>query len=268
MAKKNSRRRRRNTVVDGARADDADDGGGARGDAGAGGGAGAAGGGAGGAVMRIPDDVISQVSDYLRRHAGRMSYNALKNDNNRGCFIIQGHLADIANGIFRQVLYVSEDIIFSDALDDELSQMLHNTKTFVKENDNTKNVIVMLSVIFSTSKKRVKGEDDTAIMTINFPLSANIVTAADRLAEDIDTLSSAMEDLLVDIRAPMSYDVLGSVTRCSVCHEVSSHIKRCSICEMVFYCSGDCQRLDWHRHKKLCASLKAVRQTMLKKNKE
>ncbi|KAJ7612582.1 hypothetical protein FB45DRAFT_1117059 [Roridomyces roridus] len=35
-------------------------------------------------------------------------------------------------------------------------------------------------------------------------------------------------------------------------------LKRCSCCESVYYCSADCQRLDWRRgHRKTCAAIRS-----------
>lgn len=45
------------------------------------------------------------------------------------------------------------------------------------------------------------------------------------------------------------------VTECVNCHQAFENIKKCSKCKIAYYCSSDCQRADWPKHKTLCASL-------------
>ena len=48
--------------------------------------------------------------------------------------------------------------------------------------------------------------------------------------------------------------VIGKLPRlCSFCGE-SSTLKRCSRCKKMFYCSPDCQRIQWESHKPFCKS--------------
>ncbi|KAJ7248245.1 hypothetical protein B0H12DRAFT_1123755 [Mycena haematopus] len=49
---------------------------------------------------------------------------------------------------------------------------------------------------------------------------------------------------------------------CAVCHNETEKsrksLKQCSKCELTRYCSVDCQRTDWSRHKVCCAAVKDV----------
>ncbi|KAJ6617517.1 hypothetical protein B0H10DRAFT_1797148 [Mycena sp. CBHHK59/15] len=50
---------------------------------------------------------------------------------------------------------------------------------------------------------------------------------------------------------------------CAVCHneteESRKTLKQCSRCELTRYCSVDCQRTDWSRHKDCCKVVKEVK---------
>ncbi len=39
---------------------------------------------------------------------------------------------------------------------------------------------------------------------------------------------------------------------CDLCKKVPQNLKRCSRCRAVFYCSPECQRADWAKHKASC----------------
>ena len=39
---------------------------------------------------------------------------------------------------------------------------------------------------------------------------------------------------------------------CQTCVVVDSNLKTCSKCKQAYYCSVDCQKKDWARHKPLC----------------
>ncbi|KAJ7148720.1 hypothetical protein C8R43DRAFT_515159 [Mycena crocata] len=49
---------------------------------------------------------------------------------------------------------------------------------------------------------------------------------------------------------------------CAVCHndaeESRRNLKQCSKCELTRYCSVECQRTDWSRHKECCKAVKEV----------
>ncbi|KAJ6536004.1 hypothetical protein DFH09DRAFT_98790 [Mycena vulgaris] len=49
---------------------------------------------------------------------------------------------------------------------------------------------------------------------------------------------------------------------CAVCHnpadESRRNLKQCAKCELTRYCSVDCQRADWSRHKECCKTVKEV----------
>ncbi|KAJ6551702.1 hypothetical protein B0H19DRAFT_950154 [Mycena capillaripes] len=50
---------------------------------------------------------------------------------------------------------------------------------------------------------------------------------------------------------------------CAVCHneaeESRKSLKQCAKCELTRYCSVDCQRADWTRHKECCKAIKEVK---------
>ncbi|KAJ7917971.1 hypothetical protein B0H13DRAFT_1449209, partial [Mycena leptocephala] len=50
---------------------------------------------------------------------------------------------------------------------------------------------------------------------------------------------------------------------CAVCHneadESRKNLKQCAKCELTRYCSVDCQRTDWKRHKECCKAVKEVK---------
>ena len=42
---------------------------------------------------------------------------------------------------------------------------------------------------------------------------------------------------------------------CAKCNRSAKNLRRCSKCKNVYYCSIDCQRADWHKHKPLCGTI-------------
>ncbi|KAJ7653205.1 hypothetical protein DFH06DRAFT_918405, partial [Mycena polygramma] len=50
---------------------------------------------------------------------------------------------------------------------------------------------------------------------------------------------------------------------CAVCHNEADAsrrtLKQCAKCELTRYCSTDCQRADWKRHKECCKVVKEVK---------
>lgn len=46
------------------------------------------------------------------------------------------------------------------------------------------------------------------------------------------------------------------MSTCSVCNKSTSN--KCSQCEVTFYCSRECQKLDWTSHKIKCPKIKAA----------
>jgi hypothetical protein len=40
--------------------------------------------------------------------------------------------------------------------------------------------------------------------------------------------------------------------RCAFCGKIEKSLKRCSRCKMSYYCSVECQKRDWSRHKLTC----------------
>lgn len=58
---------------------------------------------------------------------------------------------------------------------------------------------------------------------------------------------------------------------CSVCSQPSEALKQCSLCHDISYCSQDCQRKDWPRHKSECTDKKSktdIDQYLTSKQKE
>lgn len=50
----------------------------------------------------------------------------------------------------------------------------------------------------------------------------------------------------------------GRDLKCEICGK-SEDIKRCAKCKVVAYCSRECQKSDWKKHKKICPQLAAQR---------
>lgn len=42
---------------------------------------------------------------------------------------------------------------------------------------------------------------------------------------------------------------------CSFCEKLGDRFKRCSRCLRVWYCSPECQKSDWKKHKELCDAM-------------
>ncbi len=59
--------------------------------------------------------------------------------------------------------------------------------------------------------------------------------------------------VFVDERMVSTTRTLSSTKACQVC-QTTTAIKRCSRCNIVWYCSAECQRTDWKRHKSFCNS--------------
>ncbi len=45
---------------------------------------------------------------------------------------------------------------------------------------------------------------------------------------------------------------LNSKLECYNCKSINKKLKKCSKCKVAYYCSPECQKKDWNRHKKLC----------------
>ena len=95
------------------------------------------------------------------------------------------------------------------------------------------------------------------------------------LGEDSPWIATFVSPLYVDSISPAFPSVAGEVVKtptrnrpiersigvkdkvcCAVCNKIPQNLKRCSRCRSVSYCSVECQRADWTRHKSLCTPLK------------
>ena len=47
--------------------------------------------------------------------------------------------------------------------------------------------------------------------------------------------------------------------KCANCKKFGLKFKKCSACQSVYYCSRECQRSDWKKHKKVCKKAKTKR---------
>jgi hypothetical protein len=49
---------------------------------------------------------------------------------------------------------------------------------------------------------------------------------------------------------------------CSTCDKTQGQIKgkmlKCGDCQQAYYCSSECQRIDWPKHKGECAEMKSA----------
>ena len=57
------------------------------------------------------------------------------------------------------------------------------------------------------------------------------------------------------VRYAFSFEIINFFIRCATCHLVSKRLMQCSRCKSTDYCSTQCQRVDWHRHRILCTLL-------------
>jgi hypothetical protein len=74
----------------------------------------------------------------------------------------------------------------------------------------------------------------------------------------VDSPSSPEIDLKIEKAAVQSVQEVNvqptaPKQKCGVAGcEKTENLKRCSRCKKMMYCSGDCQKLDWNRHKDVC----------------
>jgi len=55
-------------------------------------------------------------------------------------------------------------------------------------------------------------------------------------------------------RSPVPPDgTYSDVKICRNCYTASEHVMRCSVCKALYYCSKECQKADWRKHKKDCS---------------
>ena len=58
-----------------------------------------------------------------------------------------------------------------------------------------------------------------------------------------------------------------STIKCTIC-EKTTNLKLCSICTLTFYCSIECQKQDWSKHKKFCKKANSDRKYSDKNSKD
>jgi len=48
---------------------------------------------------------------------------------------------------------------------------------------------------------------------------------------------------------------------CRICRigEKNKHLKKCKRCKVLYYCSEECQKEDWRRHKKECGKFEIIK---------
>jgi len=57
-------------------------------------------------------------------------------------------------------------------------------------------------------------------------------------------------------RPPLPPDgTYSDVKICRNCYTASEHVMRCSVCKAIYYCSRECQKADWKRHKEDCSPM-------------
>ena len=94
------------------------------------------------------------------------------------------------------------------------------------------------------------------------PNSAEEVAVAQEFREIAESLPSEMQDELVQqgkkniphlhIQRNDDGTMLISPTTCTVCSGVNVTKLRCARCHGPFYCSQECQRQDWPKHRQVC----------------
>ena len=91
-------------------------------------------------------------------------------------------------------------------------------------------------------------------------------TVVDDEAMEVPPISDATEEMrkTLDMRVMLTFRdwVLGELPvglpKCAICSNISVDLQRCGGCDAfdTFYCSSECQRKDWKKHKSICKKLK------------
>ena len=93
------------------------------------------------------------------------------------------------------------------------------------------------------------GEFSPFLSTFLSPLYLDFPTLAHEvIAEEVEDQAQSFSEML---GAPFSKSLCA---RCGV--QSNDTLKRCSKCKLVYYCTVDCQRADWKKHKVVCGLFK------------
>jgi len=126
---------------------------------------------------------------------------------------------------------------------------LRKEENFLIINKNEKNPLIIKAVFttFFNGKFCVKQEYDVAI----YDLESNSV-----LEEDTP-YSVAVLEYVANYLKKLHKNNPDKITSrvCNVCNKLSQTCKKCA-CRTIYYCSTDCQKADWKRHKNECKPLK------------
>lgn len=93
------------------------------------------------------------------------------------------------------------------------------------------------------------------LMKYPYTQTAVFKTMSFALSKQLPGHSSGLAVLTqsVDLCGPRQFG--RSLDNCSVCDKKGDN-KKCSQCKATYYCSPQCQKLDWFQHRKACQSLK------------
>ncbi|KAJ6506621.1 hypothetical protein C8R45DRAFT_1208676 [Mycena sanguinolenta] len=76
-----------------------------------------------------------------------------------------------------------------------------------------------------------------------------------RVSEGIQNRRSADDDTAINIITRPSALSGGFSSTCLTCRKPATGMLRCGNCKLVRYCSADCQKKDWARHKTICRTI-------------
>ena len=104
------------------------------------------------------------------------------------------------------------------------------------------NIISNGSYLYKYNNKELYTMSDQTIEYNNF--QENIVY------ENKDLLTSEEKNVQKEDNKTRVFEI---EDKCKICGKVAHN--KCSKCKSAFYCSKDCQTLDWKKHKKMCKKL-------------
>jgi len=93
--------------------------------------------------------------------------------------------------------------------------------------------------------------------------SAPCIAYVDRQTRRLLPNSTGMDDAREEMRLNPNQPVWGLNSSCAECESDltagSGHLQRCSGCGLTRYCSRDCQKADYSRHKMVCQASKSIK---------